>query len=201
MTGTKARKAMLMPTMLVSISLVFLVAAGGGIAAAAPQSGTLGEIAPLWGRILETAPLTAAQIDGLVRELTPVSAALAANYAALDTFRRQEAEALGAAKETLRKRIELKEAERDLIVDRAELSLRSFLPKPQADLVLTAVFHGVSRNHCRTSGHHEPAVNGSPTGVEQLYLDLMAAGEKYNADGRAATLEMLLGGLRGPAAI
>lgn len=184
--------------------LISSVWSGGALAATAPQAP--GEsanypsdpaFAALWQQVMDEAALTPDQTARLAQELRTLVDNLHENSSGLAALRAQEQTVPAESLPVLRQRLELKEAERDLLVDQAELTLKSFLTRTQWDLVTVAVLHGVSRNHCGSRGHHqELAASPAGMGPGRFFSPLMAAGETLNTGGLAVTLEIALNDLQ-----
>ena len=141
----------------------------------------------LWQQASKAAAFTPEQSKQVQEILTAAAGKLAENFTALDALRQQKT---GTAQQAdLNKRIALKEAERDLLVDQAEQSLKSFLSEAQFGLLTMAAFHGVSQNHMES---HQQNVHGGMNttmdGLEQKAMDLgtLAGQAEYQRKGRYA---------------
>ena len=199
-------------TRMIQVTLVLLLVFAGSIVAAQAQTmnmqgmsgpaaagapGMAGDFPELWRQALTQLALNAAQTTRLTAVLQAASGRLAGNWKTLQEQLQREGAAQGEAREGLRKRIGLTDAERDLIVEEATTDLRDFLTPAQVDLVQTAAFHGVSRAH---SEQAMPMTMGMGTGMkmapmsgpEDLMMRLAAAALPLNEGFRAGSLEAIL---------
>lgn len=148
----------------------------------------------LWKKAFAAGSFTADQTKRLTAELGTSSKKLTENYTGLnDLLQQQKKAAKGDNSTSIQKRVDLKEAERDLIVSQTKLKLEEFLSKDQANLVLMAGFHGVSssmsgENHLNNT-HGE--MNQQMGTVEQQTMDLGKLAEKLNQNCQATTLELI----------
>lgn len=146
----------------------------------------------LWIKAFMAGSFTPEQTKRLTSELEEASKKLTENYMGLNNYLQQKKTGKGN-EATLQKRIDLKEAERDLIVSQVKLKLEEFLTKEQVSLILMAGFHGISvsmsgEEHLNTM-HGE--MNPQMGSVEQLAMDLGKLAEKINQNCQATTLELI----------
>ncbi len=166
-----------------------------GTAVPAPAGST--DFVGLWRQALGRLALNGEQAGRLTDMLQRASTRLSDNWMTLQDQLKRESAAEGDAREALRKRIGLTDAERDLIVEEATTDLRDFLTAEQVDLVQTAAFHGVSRAH---SEQAMPMTMGMGTGMqmqpmngqEDLMMQLAAAALPLNEGFKGGSLEAIL---------
>jgi hypothetical protein len=148
----------------------------------------------LWKKAFAAGSFTADQTKRLATELETSSIKLTENYTGLnDLSQQQKKAAKGDNSTSIQKRVDLKEAERDLIVSQTKLKLEEFLSTDQVNLVLMAGFHGVSlsmsgEKHLNNT-HGE--MNQQMGTVEQDTMDLGKLAEKLNQNCQATTLELI----------
>jgi hypothetical protein len=151
----------------------------------------------LWEKAFTAGMFTPEQTQRLVTELDDASGKLADNYMRLSDFLKQLKTAQDDTAKTIQKRIDLKEAERDLIASQTKLKLEEFLSKEQVNLILMAGFHGISVG--MSGEEHLNSMHGAMSAqmgtAEQLAMDLGKLAEKINQNCEAVTLEMIRAGL------
>jgi hypothetical protein len=167
----------------------------GGAASAAPAAGV--EFGSLWRQAIGLSSLQAEQLGRMAATLRGASAKLAENWVRLQELRQREQTAAEEARASIGKRIELDEAERDLIVAGAETELRDYLMEEQVHLVMAAAFHGVSRAHSEkghpmTMGMGTGAQMAPMQGMEEMGMRLAAAALELNSRFQAVSLDELL---------
>ncbi|HEX3045664.1 MAG TPA: hypothetical protein VHY08_12975 [Bacillota bacterium] len=147
----------------------------------------------LWGKAYVAGLFTPEQTQRLNTELETASKKLTDNYMGLSVFLNQLKTAKGDAAKTIQKRIDLKEAERDLITSQTKLKLEEFLSKEQVNLILMAGFHGISVS--MSGDEHLNNLHGTMNtqmdGAEQTAMDLGKLAGKINQNCEAVTLELI----------
>lgn len=195
----KMIKKMLISVFIMAIALSLPV--GGAVAAmdggmSGMKNSTPGTAADrdsfktLWKKTLDSASFTGEQQKRLAVELEAISKKLAENYMGLEDLLKQQK--AGKATATSQKRIDLKEAERDLIITQSKVKLEEFLTKDQIGLLSMASFHGVSM-----SWSGEDHITGMVKEMipnknfEKPATDLGELADKLNQNCQAVTLEMI----------
>lgn len=148
----------------------------------------------LWKEAAAKTGLNPQQWRRLAGELQGASGRLAENWTALQDLRSREAAAADESKASIRKRIDLAEAERDLIISEAETDMRDYLTEDQVMLIMMAAFHGASRSH---SEEQHPMTMGMAmtqemTGLGEYGMKLAEAVLKMNEGFKAVSLEEIL---------
>ena len=142
----------------------------------------------VWKNAYQSFAFTPEQTKRLNKELETTSKQLADNFMVLDSALNQKT----ANKAGDQKRIDLAEAERDLIISQAKMTLDEFLSKEQVNLILTAGFHGVSMSN---SGEgHLSKIHGGvmiPGPSVPMMKELGSLAEKLNLNCKAVTLELI----------
>lgn len=163
---------------------------GNGNIAAAPTAADRDSFKTIWKKALDSASLTKEQQTRLAMELETISKKLAENYMGLDDLLKQQKAGKGTA--TSQKRIDLKEAERDLIISQGKVKLEEFLTKDQVGVLSMAAFHGVSMSWSGaehiTSMVKEMIQNKND---EPLATELGKLADKLNQNCQAVTLEII----------
>ena len=146
-----------------------------------------------WNHAFSNSAFTSEQKKRLLKEVESLAKLLAQNYTELSGLLEQKGKVTGDALTTIEKRILLKEAERDLIVDAAEQTFGEFLSKSQANLIMMAGFHGVSQSHSGT-GHLDVShggMNQKMNSTEQTAMDLSKLAERLNINCEAVSLKLI----------
>lgn len=152
-----------------------------------------GTFITLWKKAFAAGMFTPEQTRSLASELATASAKLSENYKGLNDLLQQKNAVTSGDTATIQKRIDLKEAERDLIISQTKVKLEEFLNKDQVNLVLMAGFHGASINfsgeeHLNNMHSEMPQQMKS---VEELSMTLAQSAEKMNQNCQAVSLELI----------
>lgn len=180
-----------------------MVSMGGTASGTSASTGPGGsDLARLWDEAVSRTGMSQEQRSRLASELRKTAGALSDNWGSLEGLREREATAIGDARKTARRRVDLAEAERDLIVMTTQTLLRDFLNDEQVELVMSAAFHGVSRSHSEEA--HPMAMgmgaDGSMqtmSGFQELEMELARTALEINERSQAVSvgeLITLLGG-------
>ncbi len=154
----------------------------------------------LWKKVFESGGFTPGQTEKLAAELKTASLLLADNFKVLSSYLEKKKTAPAADVASIDKRIDVAEAERDLIASETKLALDKFLTREQVDLVQVAVFHGISMtlsDEKHLEGMTGGTGKGQGRGVETL-AELGKLAAKLNLNCEAVTLSLLLATLPAP---
>ena len=136
--------------------------------------------------------LSAAQHEKLAMVLKAASMKLSENWGAIENFRKLAANSSGDTQARYKKRIEIAFGERDLIATETESELLSFLTDDQANIVLTAAFHGVSPNHSGSMASMPMGGMGGMAAMGGAEMRIGEFAEKLNADFRAVSIDRII---------
>jgi len=170
----------------------------GGMGAA-PSGGA--EFLDQWRAAKGMMSFPAATAERIVPILSEARTALRANLEQIRTLEAQKASAAGDALATLRKRLEIAHAERDLIVARVETSLKDILPPDSVRLLMAAGFHAVSAGH--SDAAMESSMGGGMGGmapmsaVEDAEMKLAELAGKLNEGYGTGSLDEIIKDLGG----
>jgi acetyl-CoA carboxylase alpha subunit len=144
----------------------------------------------LWKKAFTAGAFSDDQAKRLAVEIEEASKKLAENYKVLSGY----LEKLKKAKdEKIEKRLNITEAERDLIISQVKLKLKEFLNNDQVIIVEIAVFHGTSMS--LAGDDHLNSMHGGIGeqlgNVKQLAMDLGKLSGKLNQECQAVTLELV----------
>lgn len=171
----------------------------------------------LWEKAFKEADFTPEQTARLATELEAASKKLADNYKVLSDLLEKKKTAKPNETAKIDKRLDLTEAERDLIASQTKLKLGEFLSEEQAKLVFMATFHGtslslsgeahmksmesdnsqdqkanmgmVTKENSAAKDSMEPKENQEAK--EQARMALMKAVEKLNQNCEAVTIDII----------
>jgi hypothetical protein len=146
-----------------------------------------------WKTALAEAKLTSTQLTKIKGILTDTSKKMADNFMSLSDYRTKQKQASGDEAAELKKRVDLKENERDVIVSQTQIALKGFLNKDQINLVMMAGFHGTSLS--MSGSNHSADMKGqnmNQSKLDQMTMDLGKLAEKINGNCEAVTLGLVL---------
>lgn len=161
-------------------------------AVAGPAADATSSFAQEWRTAEEAMMLSAAQHEKLAMVLKAASMKLSENWGAIENFRKLAANSSGDTQARYKKRIEIAFGERDLIATETESELLSFLTDDQANIVLTAAFHGVSPNHSGSMASMPMGGMGGMAAMGGAEMRIGEFAEKLNADFRAVSIDRII---------
>lgn len=151
-----------------------------------------------WKKAMVEAEFNPDQLAKLTRQLESSTKKLEDNFIILSEYREKQKKASGDETAKMKKRVDLTESERDVIISRTQIELKEFLNKDQLNLIMMAGFHGASIS--MSGENHSPEMNNDPkmsqSKLDQMTMDLGKMVEPINWNCEAVSLKLILANLK-----